>query len=60
MDETVSSVSGIGLVKAQVVSFKPEYGDNETANVIGLIIGLVVAIVGIALLRKNWIALKRK
>ena len=42
------------------VSFKPEYGDNDTANIIGLMIGLAVAIVWIILMRKNWIALKRK
>ena len=41
-------------------TFKPEYGDNETANTIGIGVGIFSAILGIVILRRNWIVSKKK
>ncbi|MFI5187118.1 MAG: hypothetical protein ACHQF0_10360, partial [Chitinophagales bacterium] len=42
------------------LSFRPEYGDNETANTIGFVIGLAAGVIGIIFIRKKWIELRRK
>jgi hypothetical protein len=42
------------------VWYRPEYGSNETANTIGMIIGSIVGVLGIVWLRKRWLETRRQ
>lgn len=41
-------------------SFRPQYGDNTTASIIGMIIGLLIGIGVIIWMRRKWIELRKK
>lgn len=42
------------------IVFRPEYGGNDSANTIGMLLGAVIGVLAIVRMRKKWVELKRK